>query len=487
MMKFPSPALVLLLCGLPHALGTSCKLLRPTNTDGTEVGLIIVPGAYIKGTAYQPLAQTIQDLSPHKLWVGLTDGYVTDLPNPLELSSAIQSCKQAMVQGGMKTDVFFIGAHSLGGTFLQMYLSDNPRQAKGMLLWGSYLTNSYPMATFPVPVLTLNGDLDGLVRLGYSWKKYREFVAIDANFSSPAVYQKPVVVVPGLNHGHIASGAMPSNVLNMDLPAEMTMEQAHRLIANSSVNFMVANSPNNTAFRQMEAVKQLRTQMNVTGRILAPFDIVSALDFDGKTSPWVTTAQESIIGAPAELQSKLTVKTEVMDNILDLGDHKPQVHKDGDMVTVQTYTKFDYPLNPIDNSEPYVSTNMLSTKMKRQSAVTKELGPGHYNSPITCKDLNQMAFQIASTAASTVAMARYQHKGHQLTFADDEMKSTGSGWLSGALTFEDQGDGTVKVTSPALVTNLDAWFGFDGMHYCKLLSPFRALEYIYTDSLRHVS
>ncbi|XP_035677873.1 uncharacterized protein LOC118416750 [Branchiostoma floridae] len=280
---------------------------------------------------------------------------------------------------------------------------------------------------------------------------------------------------------------MPSNVLNMDLPAEMTMEQAHRLIANSSVNFMVANSPNNTAFRQMEAVKQLRTQMNVTGRILAPFDIVSALDFDGQTSPWVTTAQESIIGAPAELQNKLTVKTEVMDNILDLGDHKPFVEKDGDMVTVQTYTKFDYPLNPIDNSEPYVSTNMLSTKMKRQSAVTKELGPGHYNSPITCKDLNQMAFQIASTAASTVAMARYQQKGHQLTFADDEMKSTGSGWLSGALTFEDQGDGTVKVTSPALVTSLDAWFGFDGMHYCKLLSPFRALEYIYTDSLRHVS
>jgi len=45
------------------------------------------------------------------------------------------------------------------------------------------------------------------------------------------------------------------------------------------------------------------------------------------------------------------------------------------------------------------------------------------------------------------------------------------------------------VRSPALVTGVDSWITHlypdsSGYHYCKLLSPARALEWVQTDGLR---
>ena len=40
------------------------------------------------------------------------------------------------------------------------------------------------------------------------------------------------------------------------------------------------------------------------------------------------------------------------------------------------------------------------------------------------------------------------------------------------------------VQSTSLTTTLDAPLGLDGMYYCKLMSPVRAIEYLLVDSLR---
>jgi len=57
-------------------------------------------------------------------------------------------------------------------------------------------------------------------------------------------------------------------------------------------------------------------------------------------------------------------------------------------------------------------------------------------------------------------------------------------WLLMQLTYEDNDDKTETiVSSPMMRTAADALVS-GGMHYCKLLSPLRALEWIYVDSLK---
>lgn len=41
----------------------------------------------------------------------------------------------------------------------------NASKYKGILLFASYLTRDMPLATYPLPVLTISGDLDGQTRI----------------------------------------------------------------------------------------------------------------------------------------------------------------------------------------------------------------------------------------------------------------------------------------------------------------------------------
>lgn len=78
-----------------------------------------------------------------------------------------------MVKNGMdsdKTSVFAAG-HSAGGSYLSEYLHTDPtdddmiEKIKGMVLIGSYIKRVYYNSKSKVPVLTVQGDLDGVTRI----------------------------------------------------------------------------------------------------------------------------------------------------------------------------------------------------------------------------------------------------------------------------------------------------------------------------------
>jgi hypothetical protein len=52
----------------------------------------MIPGSKIPGEQYEPLARQIMAAFPGQLWIGLTEGWFVDMPNPLEISEAINSC-----------------------------------------------------------------------------------------------------------------------------------------------------------------------------------------------------------------------------------------------------------------------------------------------------------------------------------------------------------------------------------------------------------
>ena len=71
-----------------------CELLAPLadKESGPEFGVIFIPGAKIEGQAYKPLTETLQLEFPGKLWVGLTEEWLGDMPNPIQIGNAINNC-----------------------------------------------------------------------------------------------------------------------------------------------------------------------------------------------------------------------------------------------------------------------------------------------------------------------------------------------------------------------------------------------------------
>ena len=78
---------------IPLVFTLKCEIISPSsNSDGPEMGIIFVPGAKIEGQAYKPLTATLQNAFPGKLWVGLTEDWSGDMPNPIQIGHAIDAC-----------------------------------------------------------------------------------------------------------------------------------------------------------------------------------------------------------------------------------------------------------------------------------------------------------------------------------------------------------------------------------------------------------
>lgn len=78
-----------------------------------------------------------------------------------------------------------------------------------------------------------------------------------------------MILVPGVNHSQIASGPMPSNVLNNDIPAKLTYKEAHDQLAMFTNAFMVLNGKGCNDTAETQAEKLLRNQHTATGDIVS--------------------------------------------------------------------------------------------------------------------------------------------------------------------------------------------------------------------------
>jgi len=104
-----------------------------------------------------------------------------------------------------------------------------------------------------------------------------------------------------------------------------------------------------------------------------------------------------------------------------------------------------------------------------------------------CADINDKAIEWAKITASPAALARYNQLGDQMVTGDDMGPyNAGPLWIWTYMKYStDKTTGVVTVKSPMMRTptnyKIKAAAGF---HYCKVLSPFRVIEWIYVDSLK---
>ena len=105
----------------------------------------------------------------------------------------------------------------------------------------------------------------------------------------------------------------------------------------------------------------------------------------------------------------------------------------------------------------------------------------------------QASWDWAMSVASSTAKARLQQSGVPLVMGDDVWEGigpTGPKWIGSAMKYELSSDKKyVTVRAPYFTTgnkNLgnETYLETIGYHYCKVLSPARAMEWIYVDALK---
>ena len=103
-----------------------------------------------------------------------------------------------------------------------------------------------------------------------------------------------------------------------------------------------------------------------------------------------------------------------------------------------------------------------------------------------CGEINQASLDWALANAGSKAKAKYESLGKKLVIGDDMGPyNAGPLWIWKNLDWSDNDDKTeTTLRSPMMRTPADYKIGAAAnFHYCKLLSPFRAMEWIYIDSL----
>jgi hypothetical protein len=384
------------------------------------------------------------------------------------------------------------------------------------------------------PVLVIAGEMDGVVSLArFAVAKHR----------SRDVPSRRFVLVRGASHASFASSSFP---VALDLRAEAQDEDVHATVAEIVHGFLAGNS--STLEAAVEATDKIVGPLIDALKLEGSEALgVPACNSDFPTNPtcnypkwpdhslpfgpapapsplppkdcvcgssWVETVAVPMLSGlptPASITSK--------DAFHDVSDthpfHLPHVFnscKTPDAACVLNATTVTMPLVkpgdlwPAETASAPLSALELRTKLKSKEAVWTSAGvPGASSalddSVTLCRDINQAALDWAVERAEAAVKSRYVSSGEPLVIVDDKEATiglTGPEWIKDELKFSRVSDKTsptgtrLEVQSwKFVVGNFNSgdvpWFFPVGMHYCKLLSPARAMEWIYTDSMRRQS
>ena len=561
-----------LLCAV--AVADMVTILKPPTRDSVEAAVILMPGAQISHTVYAPLGKAIQSAAAQttgvpSTWVAIL-GYVGDVPQPVDIGPRIDYLLGEMKDQGLdtKTVKLFYGGHSLGSVFIQDHLfkyhgKSGPMggsiEVLGQVLMGGFIQRKYlqPSFSYPVPTLTIGGEVDGLARV----TRLAESVYQQRNITSAAAF--PVVVLQGVSHMQFASGDPPALVKARDLQPEVTLDAAHGAAAQLIAAFMAQRMNNNNDDNNNNNINGrgggsastvIQQAVAATADLVAP--IVAAYEQEGgrnfnvpaqfggpmekqgctkggcpgSSSPWAPTAQQVISGDLPETGWTVDVSNEYvqLSSTPPLGAfHLPVVTNDTSTrkVGITTYSECYW-----DDAQPswfkwkeifddfdtgFIATSALEIGTKlasRQCTLIHGLGytraQAQFNetdAPDFCMRANQQALEWAMKRAGAKTLARYQQYGQKLVMGKDVPEQGGPFWLDNRLRFDEVADPTnssagaqkiIEVSSPMQKTEIDYWPDHFHIprpsaipdpgcyHYCKLLSPARAMEWIYVDSLR---
>jgi hypothetical protein len=276
-----------------------------------------------------------------------------------------------------------------------------------------------------------------------------------------------------------------------DLPSASTREAALESIGEAVAAFLTVQVLDASVSGFDEAKAALQEFGAKSDEIMDP--VLKALDMEteggnglfasGASSQWCARAQEKLAGLSAADASRLTV----LDSY-KAGAHEfehSRVHyellSDGKL-RVNTTSHCTYNTD-IANVGMRSAANDVACKLIGANRVADELKV-KTNTSVTCGDMNREAVAVAEKLASQRVYNRYAKNGRKWCFLEDKTITGNIGplFLLTGITVEERSD-CLAVAALKLETELDSKL-FPGVHYCKVLSPARALDWIMTDSLK---
>lgn len=457
-------------------------------------------------------------------WVGITN-FLADLPEPLRMKEQVQDCIDGVKKAGWTGNDLYLAGHSLGAVMAQDFLFNNTQTStfKGQILMGGSLQRKYrhnnnatgeTVWKYPVPTLTLAAEKDGQYRITRNAEAYYHMVK---NINSAEKGRYPVVLLKKMSHSSFIDKTMiPSVVKKNDLKPEIDELTGYQMVAKNMVSFIAQLKGDHEL-----AKAALGDFKDDASTFFAPF--IEAMELEGSYnlripcynvnlvnpntpkecvagSPWVVNAQKIMGGSTADEDVSLYTIDNFHRVYVTTPHHIPQINNtcpekgshpcklEGLTVTENYYHR----LTELDTG--FFEQAAVEQKAKMLSRQCIQWHAGHVNASfddldqnsIRCQEVNKAALQWGMDHASSEQLARYNSKGKKLVIGEDlGPYNEGPLWIWTYLEYKDNKDKTETVVrSPNMRTKVDFWeIQVGGYHYCKLLSPYRALEWIAIDSL----
>ena len=330
----------------------------------------------------------------------------------------------------------------------------------------------------------------------------------------------PVVLLSGVSHMQFASGTPPALVKARDLKPLVTYEQAHAMIAKTTVAFLKLHLGGDSS-----GLPFLQQQLAATGTFSGP--LITAYLAEGSThykpvcykqtpgcvdgcpytptpncsvnATWVATAQQALGGFSAQAV-RLDVEDEFRPVWQATPDLVPSVSgscssptSPGCALTVHTYNDITLNLlSALDTGFYPTSAVEIRAKLVSRQALQAAAGVPNPNFNATdgpdanlCGAANALALKYAQQHSDPATVARFASVGQPYVIGDDVATHTGPTWLASNLKYDNSSATHVTVVSSSLATSLEYFDkSLRGLHYCMLLSPARAMEWMYVDGLR---
>jgi len=388
----------------------------------------------------------------------------------------------------------FVAGHSMGGACASNLVEGYAQTSSNysaLVVMGAFVGGS-DVAGFPTPVLTLGAELDGgSARPGALSRSLYSSDLAAASRGGPGskfqLAQKPVVILLGLDHSSFCPGfRVPGDVWPADLPEDVS----NRLIADHVAAFLLVHTLPN----QERAFQLLAESMASTRKLLSPLLAGIALEADfsaPQSAPWCEVAQRRIAGLSAGDDDRLFLISEYL-NVSKEFEHSHVHFKTSDKSRTSTFNisghnAYFSHLDIADSCS--VPAQEIGCKLASAARIGQQLNASTRNTP-SCKDVNEHAIQTAksllgSTEEGARALARYASRGRGICLEEDVAAPFNIGplFINERIRVSDNQTCLIVQSIKLGPTPLDGPI-FPGVHYCKLLSPARVIDYIMIDSLK---
>jgi len=476
---------------LAAAVADEDIILQPVQQDESLPArlLVFIPGALVPTENYRATGQAIQDAATElRLTVVIPTTFTRKCIIQCPASGFCSLLKGRVDEAVAKANFSgtdpqqdtFVAGHSMGSICANNLVTAYGYKYAGLLAFGGYVDKegASSVAEYPIPVLHLSGELDGGgARPGKLSLFYSQFKAhANEHGQAAALALKPVHVLPGVDHSDFCPGFFVTAI--KDLKSEVSQQEALESIGRGASAFLHLNSPTSDAAKSA-AMTTMQDMLSFTEDMCEPYLRAFEMESSGSLC---AMAQQVVAGlSPADAERLKVVADTVTFSEFEHGRTSYKQVSDGLEVEIVSSFEEASGFGPSDNhgASKSVDCKMLdATRIGEQLKVSTQVG-------IECGELTKQAVSQAEKLLPQRSLQRFSSQGRSICTVADKKVFANIGPIfvkSGSLSTTETEE-CLQVSALALVNNIKSSI-FPGVHYCKLLSPSLALEWMMTDGVK---